>query len=327
MSAPFHQNEEGKQTDLPRYRGLHGAISYGLFIGGLLVGTAAIGYAAVVFATGNQGLAGLVFVRLAQIGVITGLAAAFSRWVCGGTSLTLYSPSLVKGDMGGITGWLAGLIVAGILTEGSTNGFFVKEQAGIIGKAAAIAGPTVDGGQFDLKDHKGKVVLIDFWATWCGPCIAEIPNIDDAYHAFHDKGLEVVSVSLDSDKATLNRFLKKNPHPWPQIFFDKEGQLGFDNPLAKKYGIDSIPRIWLVNQEGNIVASNLRGENISREVGKLLGESPSWSLPRNITLFSPMEWLLKGMLFSPTGLFWGCVLGGGVICSLLEALIRRATGN
>lgn len=327
MSAPFQPNEELPASDLPRYRGLHGAVTYGMFIGGLLIGTAALGYAAVVFATGNQDLAALVFIRLAQMGIITGLAAAFSRWVCGGTSQSLYSPSLVKGDMGGISGWLLGLIVAGMLTEGSTNGFFVKEEGGLIGKPAAIAGPTADGGRFDLAQHKGKVVLIDFWATWCQPCVAEIPNIDDAYHSFHDKGLEVVSVSLDFDLPTLNRFLKKNPHPWPQIYFDKEGQRGFDNPLAKQYGIDSIPRIWLVDQEGRIAATSLRGENISREVGKLLGESPKWTLPKNFSLFTTIEWLLKGTLFSPVGLFWGCVLGGGVICSLLEALIRRATGN
>lgn len=125
-----------------------------------------------------------------------------------------------------------------------------------------------DGREVDLSQLRGRVVLIDFWATWCGPCVAELPNVRAVYEAFHDKGFEVVGVSLDleHDRGKLTRFLKENNMPWPQYFDGK----GWKNDLATRYGINGIPAMFLLNQEGKVVSTNARGEKLEKEVRSLL---------------------------------------------------------
>jgi thiol-disulfide isomerase/thioredoxin len=93
------------------------------------------------------------------------------------------------------------------------------------------------------------VVLIDFWATWCGPCMQEMPNVLKIYQEFHGKGLEIIGISLDEKRSALNQVIKKQNIPWPQYFDGK----GWDNPIVQKFGIDSIPRMWLVNKKGMVV--------------------------------------------------------------------------
>ena len=104
------------------------------------------------------------------------------------------------------------------------------------------------------KDLKGKVVLIDFWATWCGPCVREIPSVKKTYDELHNQGFEIIGVSLDSDKKKLEGFLAKNDMPWPQFFDGK----GWKTSLAQEHGISSIPAMWLVDKEGNLVDQNAR---------------------------------------------------------------------
>lgn len=119
------------------------------------------------------------------------------------------------------------------------------------------------GNPLSVAKFKGKVVLIDFWATWCGPCVRELPNVQAAYKKYHDKGFEVIGISLDREEATLKEFIKAKKLPWPQ-YFDTEGKLG------NLYGVDTIPRTYLLDGEGKIVASNIRGEALLTEVGKLI---------------------------------------------------------
>jgi len=107
----------------------------------------------------------------------------------------------------------------------------------------------VDGIKVDLSQMRGKVVLIDFWATWCGPCVAEMPKVIDAYKKFHSQGFEIVGISLDQDKGTLLAFTKKNGMTWPQYF---DGQ-GFDNAISSGYDIHSIPTMWLIDKKGMLV--------------------------------------------------------------------------
>ena len=108
-------------------------------------------------------------------------------------------------------------------------------------------------------------ILIDFWATWCGPCVAELPNVKRAYDKLHSKGFEIVGISLDSKESALRRFVKKEEMPWPQYFDGK----GWNNSISKKHGIRSIPAMWLVDKEGNLADLNARS-NLEGKVEELL---------------------------------------------------------
>jgi thiol-disulfide isomerase/thioredoxin len=107
-----------------------------------------------------------------------------------------------------------------------------------------------------LSDLKGKVVLIDFWASWCGPCRKENPNVVKTYEKYKDAGFTVMSVSLDSDKGKWLQAIKDDGLVWPNHVSDLGG---WQSKVARKYNIGSIPQTFLLDREGNIIASNLRG--------------------------------------------------------------------
>ena len=125
----------------------------------------------------------------------------------------------------------------------------------------------LDGAEIDLAKMRGKVVLIDFWATWCGPCVKEVPNVVEAYEELHPKGFEVIGISLDQDKAKLEAFIKEKGMAWPQYFDGK----GWQNEISSRFGIQSIPAMWLVDKKGMLVSTNARGD-LEDEVEKLLAE-------------------------------------------------------
>ncbi len=139
------------------------------------------------------------------------------------------------------------------------------------GKPITIKGSTVDGKTLSTDDWKGKVVFVDFWATWCGPCKAELPRVKSAYEKYHDKGLEVLGVSCDTEKDALASFIKDDPKmPWPQLFDAKNPELQW-HPLADAYGIHSIPRMFLIDKKGVLRTVNAR-ENFEELIPKLLAE-------------------------------------------------------
>jgi thiol-disulfide isomerase/thioredoxin len=126
----------------------------------------------------------------------------------------------------------------------------------------------VDDREVDLTKLRGKVVLIDFWATWCGPCKAELPNIVANYQKYHDKGFEVVGISLDqaADRQTLIDYCREHGLAWPQHF---DGKF-WKNEIAVKFGIRSIPAMFLLDQDGKLVSTNARGPKLEAEVKRLL---------------------------------------------------------
>jgi|SRR5439155_3272956 len=124
----------------------------------------------------------------------------------------------------------------------------------------------VTGKPISVANYKGKVVLIDFWATWCGPCVAELPNVLKAYEKHHSKGFEIIGISLDQDQTRLTTFTMQKNMTWQQFFDGK----GWGNKLAAKYGVNSIPATYLLDGEGKIIAKNLRGEDLEQAVAKAL---------------------------------------------------------
>ena len=136
-----------------------------------------------------------------------------------------------------------------------------------LGKPLNIQFTAVDGRSVDLAKLKGKVVLIDFWATWCGPCVGEVPNVKKTYDQFHSKGFEIVGISLDKDKDKLTDFTASHKMEWPQFF---DGMF-WQNKYARQFAIESIPAMWLIDKKGNLRDMDAR-EDLNGGVQKLLAE-------------------------------------------------------
>src|SRR6266568_1716245 len=115
-----------------------------------------------------------------------------------------------------------------------------------LGKPLAFKFTALDGREVDLEGMRGKVVLIDCWATWCPPCLREMPQVKIAYDRFHSKGFEVVAISSDDDREALEKFVKENRIPWPQ-YYDGKGEL---NRFALQFDVGGIPTMWLVDRKG-----------------------------------------------------------------------------
>jgi len=134
-----------------------------------------------------------------------------------------------------------------------------------VGDELDISGNDTRGEPVNLAALRGNVVLIDFWATWCGPCMAEKPNVKAAYEAFKDQGFEIVGISLDRSKRDLTAYLERENISWPNLF-DQEQPLS----LAEKFSIDSIPAFFLIDRNGRVASVNPRGPQLHREIERLL---------------------------------------------------------
>ena len=144
-----------------------------------------------------------------------------------------------------------------------------KRPVDLTGKPIPITGPLYDGGQFDIASLTGQVVLVDFWATWCGPCRAILPELEALHEKYQARGFEIIGISLDEDREALKEFFEETPLPWPNIV-DAESLA--DGQMAKKYGIVGIPTTFLLDKEGKLVATNLHGERLAAKIEELLGK-------------------------------------------------------
>jgi thiol-disulfide isomerase/thioredoxin len=124
-----------------------------------------------------------------------------------------------------------------------------------------------DGSEVDVAKMRGKVVLIDFWATWRPACMEEAPDVVTTYNMLHDKGFEVVGVSLDEDRNALDSVTQARGMVWPQYFDGK----GWSNDIAVRYGIHSIPTMWLLDKNGKLADANAR-DDLADKVAKLLAQ-------------------------------------------------------
>jgi thiol-disulfide isomerase/thioredoxin len=139
------------------------------------------------------------------------------------------------------------------------------------GNVIEVKGKLLDGSAFHWDSYRGKTVLVDFWATWCGPCVAELPNVKDAYAKYHERGFDVIGISLDQDKQRVDDFVKREMLPWPILFSDDPEATGWNHPLAEYYGIMAIPRAILVDKEGKVVSMSARGEELWDVLAKQIG--------------------------------------------------------
>jgi thiol-disulfide isomerase/thioredoxin len=139
------------------------------------------------------------------------------------------------------------------------------------GKPMEVAGKTVEGKDFTSADYKGKVVMVDFWATWCGPCKAGLPHVKEIYSQYHDKGLEIVGVSNDYTAKALQDFTPANDMPWVQLFdADAAGNHKW-NPITLGYGVNGIPCMFLIDKKG-ICRSITARADMDELIPKLLAE-------------------------------------------------------
>jgi tetratricopeptide (TPR) repeat protein len=129
---------------------------------------------------------------------------------------------------------------------------------------------SVSGDDLSLERLKGKIVLLDFWATWCGPCLAEMPSVKEVWKKYRGDQFVIVGVSLDRDRGALNRYLSAEGITWPQVYDRASSQ----NSLSHIYGVHAIPHTVLIDQEGVVRAVGLRGGALSSKVGELIKKLP-----------------------------------------------------
>ncbi|MCI0694826.1 tetratricopeptide repeat protein [candidate division KSB1 bacterium] len=168
------------------------------------------------------------------------------------------------------------------------------------GTPPAFVATSLDGRRISPADYKGNVLLLDFWATWCGPCIVELPNVKRVYNTYHNQGFEIVSISLDRSEETLGRFVEQQNLSWTHIY---NSSLPSGSDIASQYGVSAIPQMILIGRDGKIVDIGMRGpaleEAVKRAINEeghsslLNGQRPAYaSLGQMAPALAVQEWIL-----------------------------------
>ena len=153
------------------------------------------------------------------------------------------------------------------IAQGAKKLLGAARRLSIVGQPVAIKGTTLDGKPFDLASLRGKVVLVDFWATWCEPCLLEMPNVRKNYFLYKDKGFEVVAISTDFDRPALEEFVADRKVPWIVLHDkDRDGE----HPATIDYGVFKIPSVMLLDKEGKVVSTKAYGDELGRLLKDLL---------------------------------------------------------
>ncbi len=146
----------------------------------------------------------------------------------------------------------------------------------LVGRTMDFTGTKMDGSRFDVTELRGKVVLVDFWATWCGPCLGEVPNMRRNFARYHDRGFEIVGVSMDEDRDALVTHLAKENYPWTTL----HDSLKLDQHVAVEYGITSLPTLILIDRQGKVVSANARGDSLGKLLHELFGAPEQAAIAR-----------------------------------------------
>jgi Thiol-disulfide isomerase and thioredoxins len=138
----------------------------------------------------------------------------------------------------------------------------------LIGQALQIRGHDITGRPFDAASLEGKVVLLDFWATWCAPCVAEFPHLETLYKKYREQGFEIISYNVDTDMEQLSAFLEKKPLAWPVLVREKTLEKG-EPPLSTFYGAKKLPVVILRDRQGKVVLLDARGKALEETLERL----------------------------------------------------------
>jgi len=144
----------------------------------------------------------------------------------------------------------------------------IAKNTGIGQPANDFSTTLTNGETFTLSEQKGKVILVDFWSTSCGPCVRELPNLRKIYRSNKDKSFDIISISLDNNKEKLTKFLAQNPMPWRTVYSGK----GWKDDIAQLYRVSWIPSLWLVDKKGILRYFDYRGEDLKTVIEEMLEE-------------------------------------------------------